>query len=84
MPSKNLRYCPAFPNSIALRREIAKASRSKLPLCVHALTAGAEAGGKGNKQGIRRTESDKGREGDRGSKTGTERRAGEETEWHKG
>ena len=51
MPSKNWTYCPAFPNSIALRREIAKASRSKLPLCVHALTAGAEGVGEGKQSG---------------------------------
>ena len=76
MPSKNWTYCPAFPNSIALRRDIAKANQSRLPLCVHALTAGGEGGGKGSEQGIRRTESDTGREGDRGSRTGTERRVG--------
>ena len=55
MPSKNWTYCPAFPNSIALRRDIAKANQSRLQLCVHALTAGGEGGGKGSEQGIRRT-----------------------------
>ena len=51
MPSKNWTYCPAFPNSIALRREIAKTSRSRLPLCVHALTAGAEGWREGMQTG---------------------------------
>ena len=83
MHSKNWTYCQAFPNSIALRRDIAKANQSRLPLCVHALTAGGEGGGKGSEQGIRRTESERQGKGGRqrkqnrhGEKSGGRRREG--------
>ena len=84
MPSKNLTYCPAFPNSIALRRDIAKANQSRFPLCTRFDSGSRRGEGReANRVSGGQRATREGRETEEAEQARREER-GEEAGWHKG